>query len=226
MIVWGGRIPGVDDLPAAFPETGGRYAPSSDAWSPVTPAGSPSGRTDLAAIWSGAELIVWGGANGSLVEVGSGGRFCACAGGIFYRDADADGLGDAADFVEACSAPPGYTTDAGDCDDGDGAVWATPGVVSNLRFSDAVTLAWDAPDDPGGTALAFDVIRSVDPADFVTAAACVATDEASTEALDADAPSPGETFHYLARAQNDCPLGQGPLGQTSSGAPREGRTCP
>ena len=35
----------------------------------------------------------------------------------FFADADADGFGDAADQVDACEAPSGYTADNTDCDD-------------------------------------------------------------------------------------------------------------
>ncbi|MCP4873482.1 MAG: choice-of-anchor D domain-containing protein [Proteobacteria bacterium] len=37
----------------------------------------------------------------------------------YFLDSDADGYGDANDTTVACAAPPGYTTQAGDCDDGD-----------------------------------------------------------------------------------------------------------
>jgi hypothetical protein len=37
----------------------------------------------------------------------------------FYADVDADGYGDPANSVMACTAPFGYVTDASDCDDGD-----------------------------------------------------------------------------------------------------------
>jgi hypothetical protein len=40
----------------------------------------------------------------------------------WYADSDEDGYGDAASSTGACSAPTGYTDDAQDCDDGDGAV--------------------------------------------------------------------------------------------------------
>ncbi len=36
---------------------------------------------------------------------------------VFYRDNDGDTFGDPAAMVSACSAPPGYVTDATDCDD-------------------------------------------------------------------------------------------------------------
>jgi hypothetical protein len=37
----------------------------------------------------------------------------------WYLDADGDGHGDADEVVHACEQPPGYVSDAGDCDDGD-----------------------------------------------------------------------------------------------------------
>jgi hypothetical protein len=58
MIVWGGggTSPGV---------TGGRYQPSSDTWT-ATSAGTgvPSARQRAAAVWTGSEMIVWGGWDG------------------------------------------------------------------------------------------------------------------------------------------------------------------
>ncbi len=38
---------------------------------------------------------------------------------VFFADADGDGFGTDTVFVEACSAPEGYTTDTSDCDDTD-----------------------------------------------------------------------------------------------------------
>ena len=44
----------------------------------------------------------------------------------FYADADGDGFGDEDDALVACSAPEGFTSEAGDCDDGDAGI--SPGV--------------------------------------------------------------------------------------------------
>lgn len=41
---------------------------------------------------------------------------------MYYLDDDADGYGDEAETVQACTMPSGYTSDAGDCDDGDATV--------------------------------------------------------------------------------------------------------
>jgi hypothetical protein len=70
MIVWGGV-----DSDYNYLNTGGRYNPSSDAWTPTsTDANNPSGRNLQTAIWTGAEMIVWGGAtNGTYLN--TGGRY-------------------------------------------------------------------------------------------------------------------------------------------------------
>jgi hypothetical protein len=52
MIVWGG-IP--------FLNTGGRYDPLSDRWTPTSTAGAPEGRDGQSAIWAETLLVVWGG---------------------------------------------------------------------------------------------------------------------------------------------------------------------
>jgi hypothetical protein len=51
------------------------YRPSTDSWSVFSEIGSPEPRTDGTAIWTGSEMILWGGrgANGGLLN--SGGRF-------------------------------------------------------------------------------------------------------------------------------------------------------
>ena len=58
MIVWGGRA----FIQGSFAgtDTGGRYDPASDSWSPVNTDGI-SPKEDHTAVWSGNEMIVWGG---------------------------------------------------------------------------------------------------------------------------------------------------------------------
>ncbi len=45
----------------------------------------------------------------------------------FYADADGDGVGAAAAVAITCTAPDGYVTTSGDCDDADAAVAADCG---------------------------------------------------------------------------------------------------
>src|SRR5262249_12485535 len=59
MIVWGGI-----DWPLRSPTapgTGGRYDPASSTWTPTTTSGAPSARALHTAVWTGVEMIVWGG---------------------------------------------------------------------------------------------------------------------------------------------------------------------
>jgi N-acetylneuraminic acid mutarotase len=55
MIVWGGG--GLD--------TGMRYDPLLDTWTPTATVGAPSGRGAHTAVWTGSRMIVWGGVGGS-----------------------------------------------------------------------------------------------------------------------------------------------------------------
>jgi hypothetical protein len=55
MIIWGGQNNGpIND--------GGSYDPLSDTWLPVTNAPrAPLGRVNHSAVWSGAEMLIFGG---------------------------------------------------------------------------------------------------------------------------------------------------------------------
>ena len=72
MVVWGGLggSPG-SPLPLA---TGSRYNPGTDSWSATSTTGAPSARSGHTAIWTGTQMIVWGGtgASGLLAD---GGRY-------------------------------------------------------------------------------------------------------------------------------------------------------
>ncbi|HVR96076.1 MAG TPA: hypothetical protein VMW27_05645 [Thermoanaerobaculia bacterium] len=61
--------------------SGGRYNPSTDTWSPMSVASAPGGRFQEAIAWSGDEMIVWGGAGdqtpGTFGMYDDGGRYCA-----------------------------------------------------------------------------------------------------------------------------------------------------
>ena len=55
MIVWGGY----DD--SFYLNTGGRYNPSTDSWIATSTTNAPDGRVRHTAVWTGSEMIVWGG---------------------------------------------------------------------------------------------------------------------------------------------------------------------
>ena len=55
MIIWGGH----DTW--NYVNTGGRYNPATDTWTPTTVNNAPSGRYEHTVVWTGIEMIVWGG---------------------------------------------------------------------------------------------------------------------------------------------------------------------
>jgi Kelch motif. len=74
MIVWGGN--GGCAFNMCTTDAGGRYNPSTDSWTATTLTNAPSARDRHTAVWTGSEMIVWGGA-GYLVGFNTGGRYCA-----------------------------------------------------------------------------------------------------------------------------------------------------
>ena len=70
MIVWGG----LDYFGAYGLRTGGKYNPSTDSWTATSLTDAPSNRHQHTAVWTGIEMIVWGGTNVSGV-FNSGGRY-------------------------------------------------------------------------------------------------------------------------------------------------------
>ncbi len=73
MIVWGGCG---DGYAPDIGQTGGRYNPATDTWLPTTTQGAPAGRNAHLAVWTGTEMIVWGGNSFSLgMNTNTGGRY-------------------------------------------------------------------------------------------------------------------------------------------------------
>ncbi len=73
MVVWGGYYyDGVDT--SYYLNTGGRYNPLTDSWTPTSTVGAPSGRFSHAAVWTGTLMVVWGGHDSSTAP-NTGGRY-------------------------------------------------------------------------------------------------------------------------------------------------------
>ena len=70
MIVWGGHENGADV------NTGGRYNPTANTWAAggVNTTGAPVERTGHTAVWTGSEMIVWGGSSNGA-NLNTGGRY-------------------------------------------------------------------------------------------------------------------------------------------------------
>jgi N-acetylneuraminic acid mutarotase len=71
MVVWGGYLP---DRVTHDVNAGARYDPATDTWSPTATSGAPPAREQHTAVWTGSQMVVWGGFSddGPLV---SGGRY-------------------------------------------------------------------------------------------------------------------------------------------------------
>ena len=125
-----------------------------------------------------------------------------------------------------------FTACTGDCNDANGAIWATPGearfvLMSHDKPNNVTNVSWSAPTAPGATSLLYDTVRSNTASNFVTGATCVETNNGpNTVSTDTSNPALGAYFAYLIRAENACPSGQGSLGTASNGTPRTARTCP
>jgi len=72
MIIWGGDW-GLDQ--PTYHNTGGMYDPVLDEWTTITTTNAPTGRTFHAAVWTGLEMIVWGGLSADSIDEYTGGRF-------------------------------------------------------------------------------------------------------------------------------------------------------
>jgi N-acetylneuraminic acid mutarotase len=73
MIVWGGY----NSLLDQYFNTGGLYDPIANSWAATSTTGAPSGRSGHSMVWTGSEVIVWGGCNGvnCLVGQNTGGQY-------------------------------------------------------------------------------------------------------------------------------------------------------
>ncbi|MBN2507344.1 MAG: immunoglobulin domain-containing protein, partial [Verrucomicrobia bacterium] len=72
MLVWGGRAH--FDWLNHF-DTGGRYDPATDTWRPMSAEGAPAPRSQMAAVWTGSELLVWGGMANNYGAHADGARY-------------------------------------------------------------------------------------------------------------------------------------------------------
>jgi N-acetylneuraminic acid mutarotase len=71
MIVWGGTVQnGITVL-----NTGGRYNPSTNSWTATSLTNAPDARRFHTAVWSGNEMVVWGGTGENFHALDTGGRY-------------------------------------------------------------------------------------------------------------------------------------------------------
>ena len=60
--VWGG-------LAGGYSNSGGRYNPATDSWTPTGTINAPAGRARHTAVWTGSEMIVWGGTGTGVMSL-------------------------------------------------------------------------------------------------------------------------------------------------------------
>lgn len=68
MLIWGGSTAnGITNF-----NTGALYNPATNTWTSISTTNAPSARTGHTAIWTGTEMIVWGGSNlGNVTNTGA-----------------------------------------------------------------------------------------------------------------------------------------------------------
>src|SRR6266536_5185244 len=69
MLIWGG----LDDTFSPVSD-GARYNPVANSWAAVTDTGAPSARYAHTAVWTGSEMIIWGGYDG-VSALNAGGHY-------------------------------------------------------------------------------------------------------------------------------------------------------
>jgi hypothetical protein len=72
LILWGGEF-GL--RPPDYADDGAAYNHTENSWRPMAAEGAPSPRSFPAAVWTGSEMIVWGGAGPPRTVVGDGARY-------------------------------------------------------------------------------------------------------------------------------------------------------
>jgi N-acetylneuraminic acid mutarotase len=72
MLVWGGQAGNGSNF---FFNTGAKYNPSTDSWTATSTVNAPNARSSHIAVWTGSEMVVWGGIDQDFIDLKSGGRY-------------------------------------------------------------------------------------------------------------------------------------------------------
>jgi N-acetylneuraminic acid mutarotase len=72
MVIWGGcRFSNDACSPTALGNSGGIYDPATNSWQATATTGAPAARSGHTAVWTGSEMIVWGGAGAKIYSDGA-----------------------------------------------------------------------------------------------------------------------------------------------------------
>ncbi len=141
VLVWGGVAEGPSGVDVTA--TGGRYDLMTDSWTPIATAGAPAARTAHLSVWTGSEMIVWGGA-----DLGGG----AMIGGALYDPAT-----DTWRPMSTVGAPAPASGFAAVWTGSEMIVWGLDvqqGVPAGARYSPASD-SWGSMDEEGAPTLSF-----------------------------------------------------------------------
>ena len=72
VLVWGGGVS--DEVAGALCADGAFYDPLADRWGPISSTGAPAARRFHTCVWTGSEMLVWGGM-GASGPLSDGGRY-------------------------------------------------------------------------------------------------------------------------------------------------------
>jgi hypothetical protein len=210
LIVWGGASASTGG-PIS---TGGRYDVLHDTWRPTrNDATAPPQMSGAKAVWTGSQMIVWGGTTrANLSWMGdAGGRYCAAV--PDFTDGDGDGVPDASD----CAPLDPTASDVPQVE------------VQGLMLSGAAsaTLTRDAPAGaPANTTydLLYGDLALLHLDGSMIRMSCLASALPLAPYPDSSGSSLDDGNYYLVRSRNAC--GAGPVGSSSSGDPRPAPACP
>src|SRR5207248_4062650 len=73
MLVWGGIGSNLEW--AQRTGNGARYQPETDTWSPISGEGAPTQWSSHSAVWTGRQMLVWGGFDRVAGTVNTGARY-------------------------------------------------------------------------------------------------------------------------------------------------------
>lgn len=74
MLIWGGLQWWEEEGIFFYLNKGYRYNPAIDVWQPISTEGAPTARNRYSVVWTGTEMIIWGGDDG-YSGVNTGGRY-------------------------------------------------------------------------------------------------------------------------------------------------------